>query len=148
MLLFLLDYCFVLFNFCLCYLWFNASSISSFQRDLSYHFFFIWCTAYVFWWHQPILFLADDSDIFAFLLSTRAGGLGLNLTKADAVIIYDSDWNPFVDMQVSTLLLHYPLVPHLKVDSRMFYYAVKSGINMKYCNMLFFFFLFFLTKYL
>ena len=39
------------------------------------------------------------SDIFAFLLSTRAGGLGINLTAADTVIFYDSDWNPTVDLQ-------------------------------------------------
>ena len=40
------------------------------------------------------------SDIFIFLLSTRAGGLGINLTAADTVIFYDSDWNPTVDQQV------------------------------------------------
>ncbi len=45
---------------------------------------------------QSILF---RSDIFAFLLSTRAGGLGINLTAADTVIFYDSDWNPTVDQQ-------------------------------------------------
>ncbi|EAY05467.1 Type III restriction enzyme, res subunit family protein [Trichomonas vaginalis G3] len=38
-------------------------------------------------------------DIFVFLLSTRAGGLGLNLTAADTVIIFDSDWNPQNDVQ-------------------------------------------------
>ncbi|KAI8813271.1 SNF2 family N-terminal domain-containing protein [Cladochytrium replicatum] len=38
-------------------------------------------------------------DIFIFLLSTRAGGLGINLTAADTVIFYDSDWNPTVDQQ-------------------------------------------------
>jgi DNA helicase INO80 len=39
------------------------------------------------------------SEIFVFLLSTRAGGLGINLTAADTVIFYDSDWNPTVDQQ-------------------------------------------------
>lgn len=38
-------------------------------------------------------------DIPIFLLSTRAGGLGINLTEADTVIFYDSDWNPQVDLQ-------------------------------------------------
>ena len=41
-----------------------------------------------------------DSDRFVFLLCTKAGGLGINLTAADTVIIYDSDWNPQNDLQV------------------------------------------------
>ena len=41
----------------------------------------------------------NRQDIFVFLLSTRAGGLGINLTAADTVIFYDSDWNPTVDQQ-------------------------------------------------
>ena len=40
-----------------------------------------------------------NPDIFIFLLSTRAGGLGINLTSADTVIFYDSDWNPTIDSQ-------------------------------------------------
>lgn len=39
------------------------------------------------------------SDLFVFLLSTHAGGLGINLTAADTVIFYENDWNPSNDSQ-------------------------------------------------
>uniref|UniRef100_A0A6U5FZQ0 Uncharacterized protein n=1 Tax=Corethron hystrix TaxID=216773 RepID=A0A6U5FZQ0_9STRA len=44
-------------------------------------------------------FNEPNSSKFAFILSTRAGGLGINLATADIVILYDSDWNPQVDLQ-------------------------------------------------
>jgi E1A-binding protein p400 len=40
-----------------------------------------------------------DTRIFVFILSTRSGGLGINLTGADTVVFYDSDWNPAMDAQ-------------------------------------------------
>ena len=40
-----------------------------------------------------------NDDVFVFLLSTRAGGLGITLTSADDVIFYDNDWNPTMDAQ-------------------------------------------------
>ncbi|TPP57229.1 Transcription activator BRG1 [Fasciola gigantica] len=46
-----------------------------------------------------VKFNDTSEDIFIFLLSTRAGGLGLNLQAADTVIIFDSDWNPHQDLQ-------------------------------------------------
>jgi len=41
----------------------------------------------------------SDEKVFCFILSTRSGGLGINLTGADTVIFYDSDWNPAMDAQ-------------------------------------------------
>lgn len=43
-------------------------------------------------------FTSPNSEIFIFLLSTKAGGLGLNLMTANHVILYDSDWNPQNDL--------------------------------------------------
>merc|ERR1712062_912714 len=48
---------------------------------------------------QLKVFNDPNSEYFIFLLSTRAGGLGLNLQTADTVVIFDSDWNPHQDLQ-------------------------------------------------
>ena len=54
--------------------------------------------------HEDRISAIDDynkegSEKFIFLLTTRAGGLGINLTSADIVVLYDSDWNPQADLQ-------------------------------------------------
>jgi len=53
-------------------------------------------------------FNAPDSSDFCFLLSTRAGGLGINLATADTVILYDSDWNPQNDLQAQARFFFLP----------------------------------------
>uniref|UniRef100_A0A4W6CPR3 Chromodomain helicase DNA binding protein 8 n=1 Tax=Lates calcarifer TaxID=8187 RepID=A0A4W6CPR3_LATCA len=54
-------------------------------------------------------FSKPDSDRFVFLLCTRAGGLGINLTAADTCVIFDSDWNPQNDLQVQVHAVLSPL---------------------------------------
>ena len=43
----------------------------------------------------------SNPNVFVFIISTRAGGLGITLTAADTVIFYDNDWNPTMDSQAA-----------------------------------------------
>jgi SNF2 family DNA or RNA helicase len=45
------------------------------------------------------VFNAPNSNVFIFLMTTRAGSLGINLQTADTCILFDSDWNPQCDLQ-------------------------------------------------
>lgn len=77
-----------------------------------------------------------DLSIFVFLLSTRAGGLGINLTAADTVIFYDSDWNPTMDAQAmdrahrlgqTRPVTVYRLVTRNSVEERILLRAKQKG---------------------
>jgi chromodomain-helicase-DNA-binding protein 7 len=53
--------------------------------------------------HQAAIDRFNDKagDVFIFLLTTKAGGVGINLASADTVVIFDSDWNPQNDLQAT-----------------------------------------------
>ncbi|KAG1665916.1 hypothetical protein FOA52_004505 [Chlamydomonas sp. UWO 241] len=77
--------------------------------------------------------LPDANPIF--LLSTRAGGVGINLATADTVIIYDSDWNPHNDLQAMARahrmgqtrpVMMYRLVTRMTVEERMIQTSKKK----------------------
>lgn len=78
---------------------------------------------------------STDDDIFCFLLSTRAGGLGINLIAADTVIFFDSDWNPQQDNQAQDRchrigqtkeIVVYRLVTENSFENRMIARAIEK----------------------
>ncbi|KAH6757889.1 chromatin remodeling factor CHD3 [Perilla frutescens var. hirtella] len=82
-------------------------------------------------------FNAKNSSRFCFLLSTRAGGLGINLATADTVIIYDSDWNPHADLQAmarahrlgqTNKVMIYRLVARGTIEERMMQMTKKKMV--------------------
>ncbi|XP_010526237.1 PREDICTED: CHD3-type chromatin-remodeling factor PICKLE-like [Tarenaya hassleriana] len=82
-------------------------------------------------------FNAKNSNRFCFLLSTRAGGLGINLATADTVIIYDSDWNPHADLQAmarahrlgqTNKVMIYRLITRGTIEERMMQMTKKKMV--------------------
>ncbi|XP_061365248.1 CHD3-type chromatin-remodeling factor PICKLE isoform X2 [Gastrolobium bilobum] len=82
-------------------------------------------------------FNAKNSSRFCFLLSTRAGGLGINLATADTVVIYDSDWNPHADLQAmarahrlgqTNKVLIYRLITRETIEERMMQLTKKKMV--------------------
>jgi hypothetical protein len=71
------------------------------------------------------------NDIFVFLLSTRAGGLGINLTAADTVIFYESDWNPTLDLQAMDRAHRLGQTKDVSL-SRLFYLFFTYGITINF----------------
>jgi hypothetical protein len=86
-------------------------------------------------------FSEPDSEVFCFLLCTRAGGVGINLTAADTCIIFDSDWNPQNDLQAQARCHRigqkknvkiYRLITRNTYEKTMFDKAGKFSIFYKY----------------
>lgn len=75
-------------------------------------------------------FNAPNSEKFVFLLSTRAGGLGINLATADIVVLYDSDWNPQMDLQAMDRAHRIGQ----KKPVQVFRFCTEHAIEEKVCN--------------
>lgn len=68
---------------------------------------------------------------FCFLLSTRAGGLGINLATADTVIIFDSDWNPQNDLQAQARAHRIGQKNQVQIFELKCYYGLLYSINFR-----------------
>ncbi len=73
-------------------------------------------------------FSRPDSDKFVFLLCTRAGGVGINLTAANTVIIFDSDWNPQNDLQATARCHRIGQKSHVKIYRLITRHSYESAM--------------------
>eukprot|EP00891_Asterochloris_glomerata_P000647 jgi/Astpho2/647/Aster-04487 len=74
---------------------------------------------------------AEGSEKFVFLLSTRAGGLGINLYTADIVVLYDSDWNPQMDLQARVVAMDRAHRIGQKKEVQVFRFCTEHSIEEK-----------------
>lgn len=71
----------------------------------------------------------QDKDIFVFLLSTKAGGLGINLTAADVAIIHDIDFNPYNDKQAEDRVHRIGQTKEVQVFKLLSEGTIEEGMN-------------------
>eukprot|EP00494_Astrolonche_serrata_P031603 UN31872 len=79
--------------------------------------------------HRLELFTQEGSEYEIFIISTRAGGLGLNLQVADTVIIFDSDWNPQQDLQAQARVHRLGQTKDVKVFRLITSMSVEEAIQ-------------------
>ncbi|UJR15998.1 hypothetical protein I4U23_002916 [Adineta vaga] len=89
---------------------------------------------------EAITTFNKEPDVFIFLISTRAGGLGLNLMAADTVILFNSDWNPMIDIQAqdrahrigqTNPVIVYRFIVRNTIDERVYKRACSKQIMEK-----------------
>eukprot|EP00828_Plagiopyla_frontata_P023719 TRINITY_DN3031_c0_g1_i1.p2 TRINITY_DN3031_c0_g1~~TRINITY_DN3031_c0_g1_i1.p2 ORF type:complete len:359 (-),score=82.68 TRINITY_DN3031_c0_g1_i1:45-1121(-) len=73
----------------------------------------------------------QDKRIFSFIASTRSGGIGLNLTGADCVIFYDTDWNPAMDKQAQDRCHRIGQTKNVQIYRLITEYTIEENILLK-----------------
>lgn len=116
--------------------------INKFNQVIYNFFFFSFKIKYK---TYKLFYILQDSSIFIMILTTKVGGLGVNLIGADRVIIFDPDWNPATDLQArerawrigqTNPVTIYRLLTAGTIEEKVFY------LNTFFCIILFYNFLF------
>lgn len=73
----------------------------------------------------------NDPKIFCFVSSTRSGGIGLNLTGADTVVFYDTDWNPAMDRQAQDRCHRIGQTKNVRIYRLISEFTIEENILLK-----------------